>query len=96
MRMERDRFILLQVLTISKQSKRLGEVDTLVYAHGAIGKIALYCTAIKSHAPIFWLLLSSEAGKSKDHDDCGLALRCIKSRLMIWVLRHLSDVKDLD
>ena len=46
--------------------------------HGAIGKMALYCTAIKTRAPIIWLLLSSEASKSKDYGGCGLALRCIK------------------
>ena len=79
-----------------QSGQSIGEVDALMYAHGAVGKVALYCTAVQTHAPSIWLLLSSEAGKSNDHDDCGLALRCIKNHLMIWVLRHGSDVESLD
>ena len=41
-------------------------------------------------------LRSSEAGKSRDHDDCGFALRHVQSCLIIWVLSHGSDVKSLD
>ena len=85
----------LQALTISKQSKRLarsGCIDVCPRYHWK-NCIILHCNP--THAPIIWLLLTWEAGKSMDHDDCGLALRCIKSRLIIWVPRHGSDVKVL-
>ena len=65
----------LQVLLVSKRSKHLGKVDALMYAHGTVGKIAFYCTAVQNYAPI---LLSSEASKSNDHDDCGPYLEMYK------------------
>ena len=82
---------------MSKQSKRLSEVDTLMYAHGTIGKIAFHRAAIQTYAPVTWLLLSLESGKSEDHDVLRVRREmCQKVVLINWVPRHGSDVESLD